>query len=101
MITTTQGQLNKVFERIVHDKNGVLIRVLFTVVHTPQGFQAQIISATPLVVEKKTATEHVYLPALEQNEYIPFVYTESLYTHISPFNPLFFFNSQPTRAPSN
>lgn len=95
----TQQQINTVFERIVKDKSGLLIRVLFTVVHTPQGFQAQIISATPLVVEKKEDTQ-IYLPVLKQSEYTPFTYTESLFPQVSPFNPLFFFNSQPTRAPS-
>ncbi|MDQ5893070.1 MAG: hypothetical protein QG640_80, partial [Patescibacteria group bacterium] len=41
-------QLNNVFERILRDKNGVLVRVRFTVVETDGVFAPQIISATPL-----------------------------------------------------
>ena len=100
MLTTQNKQLNNIFERIVKDKNGLLIRVRFTIVEINGVFQGQIISAEPLVkpVEK---TESIYLPCSSKNIVsIYFKSTPSFVSFISPFNFDLILANQPTRAPS-
>jgi hypothetical protein len=100
MLTTQNKQLNNIFERIVKDKNGLLIRVRFTIVEINGVFQGQIISAEPLVkpVEK---TESIYLSCSSKNIVsIYFDRTPLFISFISPFNFDLILVNQPTRAPS-
>jgi hypothetical protein len=100
MLTTQNKQLNNIFERIIKDKNGLFIRVRFTIVEINGVFQGQIISAEPLVkpVEK---TESIYLPcSLKNIVSIYFESTPSFISFISPFNFDLILVNQPTRAPS-
>ena len=57
MLTLKNQQLNNVFERIVKDKHGILVRVRFTVVQVDGKFQPQIISATPIVITQPEKSE--------------------------------------------
>lgn len=95
MLVTKNRQLNSIFERIVRDKNGVLVRVRFTIVEINGAFQGQIISATPLVQEQA-----ICLPCEKQATVLiekDIVYSDEI---VSPFFSLDFFMSQPTRAPA-
>jgi hypothetical protein len=99
MLITPTKQLNNVFERIVKDKNGILVRVRFIVVEVDGKFQGQIISAEPLVsrAESKPCAS---LPKPCEKTCVTFEYKPAAIKSGYYFNPLFFFNSQPTRAPS-
>ena len=105
MLAIQNKQLNSIFERIVRDKNGVLIRVLFTVVEIDGKFQGQIISATPLVSEAEntknnTSEKFVCLPCLKKSKIITKDSHVSFESLLSPYFSLEFFMSQPTRAPA-
>ena len=95
MLTIKTQQINSIFERIVKDKNGIILHVRFVVVEVDGVFRGQIISATPLIKE-----EVIYLP-LEKKEKIvidnKIVFSDKI---VSPYFFLEFFMSQPTRAPS-
>ncbi|MES3031219.1 MAG: hypothetical protein V4697_02295 [Patescibacteria group bacterium] len=80
--------------RIITNASGEQFKVVFLVTLVNGKPEAQIVSATSL-------SQKVY--ALPK----PVVKTKAVYTYqpsfssiISPLNSLFFFNSQPTRAPS-
>lgn len=88
-------QLNSIFERIVRDKNGTLVRVRFTVVNVNGNFQGQIVSIEPLV--KK---ETLCLPCFKDNKVISSKISTVLKSIISSFVHLEFYMSQPTRAPA-
>ena len=98
MLATKNQQLNSIFERIVRDKNGVLVRVRFTIVEINGAFQGQIISATPLAHEVREET--ILLPIEKVSKVIiekDLVYFDKI---VSPYFSLDFFMSQPTRAPA-
>lgn len=97
MAPVINRQLNSVFERILRDKNGVLVRVRFTVVETNGVFAPQIISATPLISQTE---EVVCLPKEKTTKVIAEDTTPSFISKVSPYFTLDFFMSQPTRAPS-
>lgn len=89
-------QLNSIFERIFKDKNGVLVRIRFTVVEINNKFVPQIISITPFLEEKV-----ICLPCNKVNQIIiekDIVFSNKI---ISPYFSLDFLMSQPTRAPAN
>lgn len=90
-------QLNSIFERIVKDKNGVFVRVQFTVVEIDGKFTPQIISITPLVSK---AEEIICLPKFKNDNVVVEDVTPSFISKISPYFSLDFLMSQPTRAPS-
>lgn len=96
MLATKNQQLNSIFERIVRDKNGVLIRVRFTIVEVNGVFQGQIISATPLVQEEAICLPCEKLEKVNIEKEI--IFFDKI---ISPYFSLDFLMSQPTRAPSN
>ena len=98
MLTLQNKQLNSIFERVLRDKNGVLMRVRFTVVEINGQFQAQIISATPIVNEAKK--EVLSLPKVKENQVLAKDITPSFISILSPYLSLEFFMSQPTRAPA-
>ena len=91
MLVTTQSQF---VEKILLSKDGKPFKVLFRVSFIGGQFKAVIVSAKPL-------EEHLALPA----SFPKVISTTSFYNAPvsipSPFSPLLFFNSQPTRAPSN
>ncbi len=97
MLTISNKQLQGIFERILKDKNGVLVRVQFTVVEVNGIFTPQIISATPLVSKVEEA---ICLPCVKDAKVIVEDVTPSFVSKISPYFTLDFFMSQPTRAPS-
>ncbi|HEY9583457.1 MAG TPA: hypothetical protein VJI66_00655 [Candidatus Paceibacterota bacterium] len=83
--------LNSIFERIIKDKNGVQVRVRFTVVDG----MGQIVSMEPIVKSEILAlpfekTDRI----LVTNTVLPFL------NIISPYFSLDFLMSQPTRAPA-
>ncbi len=98
MLTVQNKQLNGIFERIVRDKNGVLIRVRFTVIEINGQFQGQIISATPIV--SQTENEVICLPKIKESKVLAKDTTPSFIPALSPYISLEFFMSQPTRAPA-
>lgn len=103
MAPVLNKQLNSVFERILRDKNGVLVRVRFTVVETNGVFAPQIISIAPVVAQTRTKAETretVCLPVAQAPKVIVEDTTPSFISKISPYFTLDFFMSQPTRAPS-
>ncbi len=97
MLTISNKQIQGVFERILKDKNGVLVRVRFTVVEVNGVFAPQIISATPLVSKIE---EVICLPCIKDAKVVIEDATPSFISKISPYFSLDFFMSQPTRAPS-
>lgn len=96
MLVTKNQQINSIFERIVRDKNGVLVRVRFTIVEINGVFQGQIISATPLVQE-----EAICLPIEKVSSVVIEKDIVFLNEIVSPYFSLDFFMSQPTRAPAS
>jgi hypothetical protein len=99
MLSLQNKQLNSIFERIIRDSNGVLVRVRFTVVEIDGKFQGQIISVTPLVATS-TAEDVVCLPCLKENKVATEKLCEFFDSIVSPYFYLEFFMSQPTRAPA-
>lgn len=98
MLTSKNQQINSVFERIIRDKNGVLVRVRFAVIEINGKFAPQIISVTPILAPK---TEKVVcLPRIKEGKVVVEDATPSFISKISPYFSLDFFMSQPTRAPS-
>lgn len=97
MLTIQNKQLNSIFERIVKDKNGVLVCVKFTVVEINGKFQPQVISITPIVSENKEA---VCLPILNTEKVIVEDTVPNFIKKVSPYFSLEFLMSQPTRAPA-
>lgn len=101
MLTLNNRQLNSVFERIVKDKNGLLVRIQFTVVEIDGKFTPQIISATPLVIaQPEKAEKQICLPCIKASQVVVENYVPSFVSKISPYFSLDFLMSQPTRAPS-
>ncbi len=97
MLATRNTNINGIFERIVKDKDGNLIRIRFTVVEVNGQFQPQIISAMPFVQQKETV---IALPIVKTPKVIISKIVPSFVSKISPTETLEFFMSQPTRAPS-
>lgn len=85
--------------KILTSADGREYKVVFLVALVNGEVKAQVISATP--VENSTAAEHLCLPLLKNNEkFVTFTNSQKGTSTPSYFNELFFFNSQPTRAPS-
>lgn len=97
MLAIPTKQLNSIFERIIRDRNGVLVLVRFTVVEINGKFQPQIISAEALVKNEESI---VFLPEGVSSKDIALDTTPSFISTLSPYINLDFFMSQPTRAPS-
>ncbi|MCR4334805.1 MAG: hypothetical protein NUV47_03730 [Patescibacteria group bacterium] len=97
MLLFQNKELNNIFERVVKDKNGVFVRVRFTIIEVNGTFQGRIISVSPINIQIKKQT---FLPEYKEKETQEFTYISLLAPILSPFNQFFFFNSQPTRAPS-
>lgn len=81
--------------KILTSADGKQYKVVFLVALVNGEVKAQMISAEPVV---KAAP--ICLPCASQKTPVTFVYTPASVPVVSPFNILFFYNSQPTRAPS-
>ena len=92
MLAIQNKQLNSIFERIVKDKNGTLVRVRFTVVDG----RGQIVSIEPISKKEKL----LCLPIFNISKSTTYTFTPSFASKISPYFSLEFFMSQPTRAPA-
>jgi hypothetical protein len=106
MLKLENKQINSIFERIVKDKNGILVRIRFTIIEIEGKFQGHIISVTPLSVsdentEKDIKENIIYLPKIKISQIFSIDTYTSLNSIISPYLSLEFLMSQPTRAPSN
>ncbi len=103
MLNLENRQINRIFERIVKGKNGILVCVRFIVVEINGSFQPQIISATPLVISEENTKEGeiICLPKIKISEIAPLDTASAFVSFISPYFSLEFLMSQPTRAPSN
>jgi len=97
MLAIASKQLNSIFERIIYDKNGVLVRVRFTVVDINGKLTVQIVSAEPIVTKSENV---VCLPISVDAEDLALDTTPSYISRTSPYISLDFFMSQPTRAPA-
>lgn len=98
MLSLQNKQLNSIFERIIRDSNGVLVRVRFTVVEVNGVFKGRVISAEPLI--SKTDEEVVCLPCIKESKVIAEDAVIDFSSILSPYFSLEFFMSQPTRAPA-
>lgn len=76
---------------------GEQFRVVFLIALVSGEVKAQVVSVTPL--STKTTTTPC-LPGVHTKVLISFTYTPPSVPKLSFFNSLFFFTSQPTRAPS-
>lgn len=81
--------------KILTNATGEKFRVVFLVALVNGEVKAQVVSATPL-----TQPEAVCLPKVHVKSPTTFTYTPTFSSKVSLFNSLFFFTSQPTRAPS-
>ena len=93
-------QGGRFIEKIFTDQNGQQFKLVFFVALINGEVKGTLVSAKPIAKNSFNAQDLVCLPiSVPQNdvitEYIP-AYTPI----VSPFNELFFFTSQPTRAPS-
>ena len=101
MLTIHSNQLNSTFERIVRDKNGVLFRVRFIIEIVDGRPQPKIVSAEALKkVGAKDEQVTLSLPVFSEQVVLNEKFVQSYFSKISPYSPLTFFMSQPTRAPS-
>ena len=87
--------------KILTSASGEQFRVVFLVVLINGEVKAQVISAEPLIKKNIFNDSSVaYLPETHKRTLVFFIYISPLKSIFSPFNSLFFFNSQPTRAPA-
>jgi hypothetical protein len=85
--------------KILTSQTGEKFRVVFLVALVNGKMQAQVVSAECLT--KSVSNEAILsLPVNFSKEFVTFTYTQTSDPKVSVFNSLFFFNSQPTRAPS-
>jgi hypothetical protein len=83
--------------KVLTSPTGEKFRVVFLVAVVNGEVKAQVVSATP--ISAKTVTVPC-LPEAKIKSPVSFTYTPTFTEKLSLFNELFFFNSQPTRAPS-
>lgn len=93
MLVTTQGQ--KVIEKIVTNRNGQLMRVVFLVSEIAGSIQVKVLSATPVV-----ALASVCLALAGNVSNIVNRFSVNFSDFVAGFSDLTFFMSQPTRAPA-
>ena len=86
---------SKFITKILTSANGEQFKVIFLVALIDGKVQAQVVSVEPIVVPSV-----ICLPTISQKNPVTFAYAPASAPVVSPFSPLLFFNSQPTRAPS-
>ena len=93
---------SKFIEKVCTDRNGQQFRLVFFVALVNGEVTGRLISAQPIGKAPQTvsAEEILYLPiAAIVNDTVT-EYVSSFAPIVSSYNKFFFFNSQPTRAPS-
>ncbi|MDP3962372.1 MAG: hypothetical protein Q8Q03_00690 [bacterium] len=83
---------SKFITKTLTSASGEQFRVVFLVSFVNGEVKAQVVSAKKISV--------VCLPEFKEKSPVTFTYTPASSPVVSLFNPLFFFNSQPTRAPA-
>lgn len=86
---------SKFITKILTSANGERFRVIFLVALIDGKVQVQVVSAEPIATPSV-----ICLPTISQKNSVAFAYAPASAPMVSPFSSLFFFNSQPTRAPS-
>jgi len=105
MLTAYRQQ--QFIEKILTDSFGRQYRVLFAVSFVDGEIRGRVVSATPLPIVNRltghsyTGSTCVYLPAANSNNKIFAEYRHAFIPIVSPYIELYFFTSQPTRAPSH
>ncbi len=82
--------------KVLSSPTGEKCKVVFLIALIDGEVKAQVVSATPISEKAEVAC----LPAPISKSKTVFTYTPAFSEILSPFNNFFFFNSQPTRAPS-
>jgi hypothetical protein len=98
----------KFVQKILISPTGEQFRVLFLITLINGEVRAQIVSAEPLIVSnrllmngyKQSNASNQFLLATSTQKKIQTEYIPSYVPVISPYIELYFFTSQPTRAPS-
>ncbi|MSR71207.1 MAG: hypothetical protein EXS50_00845 [Candidatus Taylorbacteria bacterium] len=90
---------SKFVEKILTNVNGEQFRVTFFVSLVAGEIKAQVVSAE-CISKTVEAKKILCLPEFYAKQVQDFIYAPSCAPILSPFNQFFFFNSQPTRAPS-
>lgn len=97
----TPIQQSSFVEKIMTDRAGRQFRMVFLVALVDGEVKGRLVSVQPLAQESfKNTAEVVCLPVIcPKNETVT-EYIAPAVPVVSPYNELFFFTSQPTRAPS-
>ena len=92
---------SKFVEKVFTDRAGRQFRMVFLVAVVDGEIKGRLVSVQPLAQSAFRDTENVVcLPVIcPKNETVT-EYVAPAIPVVSPFNELFFFTSQPTRAPS-
>jgi hypothetical protein len=94
---TIQPQ-KKIVEKILTTRAGKQVRVTFAVVETAGNIEFKVLSVAPIIaIEQKTVI--LGLPGTVARNVVETV-SHTFETLVSPYVSLFFFDSQPTRAPN-
>jgi hypothetical protein len=87
-------------EKIMTDRSGRQFKLTFLVAIVDGQLKGRLVSAQPLAQSFKNTESVVFLPiSCPKNETVT-EYAPAFAPIVSPYNELFFFTSQPTRAPS-
>ena len=93
MLVTTRGQ--KVIEKIVTNRKGQMMRVVFLVTEIAGAIQVKVLSATPVVALTSVALAIVGNVSNSINRF-----SVNFSEFVAGFSDFAFFMSQPTRAPA-
>lgn len=90
-------------EQIFTDQTGRQFRLVFLVSFVDGRLKGQLVSATPVASRKaqfSSFNDQFLLPITCEQNVGDTEYVATFTPIVSPYNELFFFTSQPTRAPS-
>ncbi|HEY4494515.1 MAG TPA: hypothetical protein VJC02_00245 [Candidatus Paceibacterota bacterium] len=90
---------SKFVTKVLTSHSGEQFKVVFFVTLIDGKLKADIVSIEPISSSIKN-TQNIFLPIFNKEKSVTFSYTKASHSVVSPFNNLFFFNSQPTRAPA-
>ena len=103
MIIPSYTQHKGIAERVIRTRNGSLARIRFEVIDVDGNLRARVISVEPIyeleTSQKNPAASLCLAGFTGETESEPLI-IPGYQPIVSPFSELFFFNSQPTRAPS-
>ncbi len=93
-------QIPQFVEKIMTDRSGRQFKLTFLVAIVDGQLKGRLVSAQPLAQSFKNTGPVVFLPiSCPKNDTVT-EYIAPATPVVSPYNELFFFTSQPTRAPS-